>query len=418
MMTTSLPLNASCIVGRVSRRAFIRQLPSLSFGAFAATSSSAVPAMEALRATAAGSNGAAAPLELQVLPNPVWVERIHERNRLSFDLGIRSHDNSEWELSFIGLRIYDGSKTIYLNGLDLGGGAVGSIQTLGETHVPPGGYLFLFNPFPPLDPRMPLQHLRCSLFLTAGSRSVTLAADIHPMVYRQKNRFRVPLQGRLFLSNGHDYYSSHRRRDLYRPILRQLGFPMTNSNRYAQDFMLVDEMGAAFRGGSANSRDYFGFGRLPFPTPVRNEDYFGFGAPILALGEGRIVAPRRDLQDNLPLQYLGFPPDMEKADRMLSWGNYIIIDHGYGEYFVLAHCQQGSVTVKRDDTVKRGQGIARIGSSGAAAYPHLHCHLVNGPDPTLAEGMPVNFSDFNLVLGSGTVRVSNDCPDTGDFLIA
>jgi hypothetical protein len=256
------------------------------------------------------------------------------------------------------------------------------------------------------------------MFLTAGSRGITLAADIHPREYQQKNRFRLPLRGRLFLSNGHDYYSSHRRHDLYKPILRQLGFPMTNSNRYAQDFMLVDEMGSPFQGGTKASRDYFGFGRLPFPIPVRNEDYFGFGAPILAPGEGRIIASRGDQKDNLPLQFLGFLVDAEKADHMLSWGNYVIIDHGYSEYSVLAHCQQGSVTVKRDDTVKRGQVIARVGSSGEAAYPHLHCQLIEGPDPVRAQGLPVTFSDFDLLLGSDTPHVSNDCPDTGDFLIA
>ncbi len=46
---------------------------------------------------------------------------------------------------------------------------------------------------------------------------------------------------------------------------------MTNINRYAQDFMLVDEMGNTSRGGSNGSREYFGFGR------GRNEDFFGFG---------------------------------------------------------------------------------------------------------------------------------------------
>ena len=419
MITTSRPLNASGLVGRLSRRRFMWQFPRMAFGALSPAWLHATPGTGALATmNVASAVGGVPPLELQTLPDPVWAERIRGSQRLSFDLGIRNYSSSEWELSFIGLRVSSGGKTIYLNHLDLGGGTVGSIQTLGETRVAPDGYLYLFNPFPALDSQITLEHVRCSLFFTVGSQRIILATDIYPRVYQQRNRFRVPLKGRLFLMNGHDYYSSHRRHDLYTPILRQLGFPMTNANRYALDFIVVDETGATYRGGNPTSQDYFGFGRLPFPVPARNEDYIGFGAPILAPAAGRVIASRGDLSDNLPLQFAGFPLDVEKADRMISWGNHIIIDHGNGEYFVLAHCQRGSTTVRPGDAVKPGQVVAKVGSSGAAAFPHLHCQLIERPEPVRAQGLPVTFSDFDLVFGSKTVHILNDCPDTGDFLIA
>ena len=419
MTTGRLSYSVGGVLDKTSRRAFMRQFPRIAFGALGSAWLHATPVTGApATMNVARSVGVASLSGLQVVPDPVWVERIRGSQRLSFDLGIRNHNNSEWELSFIGLRVLSGSGTVYLNHLGLGGGTVGSIQTLGKTRLVPDGYLYLFNPFPPLDPRITLEHVRCSLFFTAGSDKVILATDIYPRVFLQKNQFRVPLKGRLFLMNGHDYYSSHRRHDLYRPILSQLGFPMTNANRYALDFIVVDEMSATYRGGSPASQDYFGFGRQPFPVPARNEDYFGFGAPILAPAAGRVIASRGDMPDNLPLQFAGFPLDVEKADRMISWGNHIIIDHGHGEYFVLAHCRQGSTTVRPGDAVRAGQVIAKVGSSGEAAFPHLHCQLIERPEPVLAQGLPVTFSDFDLVLGSKTVHISNDCPDTGDFLLA
>ncbi|PTL82866.1 hypothetical protein DAT35_18020 [Vitiosangium sp. GDMCC 1.1324] len=36
-------------------------------------------------------------------------------------------------------------------------------------------------------------------------------------------------------------------------------------------------------------------------------------------------------------------------------GNVVVIDHGGGEYSLLAHMQQGSVTVKAGDKVRAGQ---------------------------------------------------------------
>ncbi|HXX39511.1 MAG TPA: M23 family metallopeptidase [bacterium] len=81
----------------------------------------------------------------------------------------------------------------------------------------------------------------------------------------------------------------------------------------------------------------------------------------MAPANGRVVAVRRDLPDYLPLHFHGFPLAAEKSDRMLSWGNYITIDHGHSEYFVLAHCRQGSITVKPWDTVRRGQAIREGG---------------------------------------------------------
>ena len=47
-----------------------------------------------------------------------------------------------------------------------------------------------------------------------------------------------------------------------------------------------------------------------------------------------------------------------------SYGNYIIIEHANGLYTLYAHGQDGSRTVSAGQTVKQGQQIMRVGSTG------------------------------------------------------
>ena len=51
-------------------------------------------------------------------------------------------------------------------------------------------------------------------------------------------------------------------------------------------------------------------------------------------------------------------------------GNYLILDHGDGLTTLYAHCR--NVDVQEDDTVKAGEMIAAVGSTGMSTGPHLH----------------------------------------------
>lgn len=67
------------------------------------------------------------------------------------------------------------------------------------------------------------------------------------------------------------------------------------------------------------------------------------------------------------------------GNELKGYGNLILIRHPNG--FVTAYANNGDIEVKRGDTVKRGQTIAKSGQSGNVASPQLHFELRKGATP-------------------------------------
>jgi murein DD-endopeptidase MepM/ murein hydrolase activator NlpD len=67
------------------------------------------------------------------------------------------------------------------------------------------------------------------------------------------------------------------------------------------------------------------------------------------------------------------------GNELKGYGNLILIRHPNG--FVSAYANTSHIEVKRGETVKRGQTIAKSGQSGNVASPQLHFELRKGTTP-------------------------------------
>ena len=135
----------------------------------------------------------------------------------------------------------------------------------------------------------------------------------------------------------------------------------------------------------------------------KNTDYPGWGRELIAPADGVVVRARADRPDQPvgdesdPKYYA--PEHPNGGDP----GNHLVIDHGGGEFSMLAHFQAGSMLVKAGDRVKQGQPIGRLGHSGDTNAPHLHYQLQAGPDWENADGLPCAFANVSeKILDRGT----------------
>lgn len=142
-------------------------------------------------------------------------------------------------------------------------------------------------------------------------------------------------------------------------------------------------------------------GPMRAPGSDRPQDYAGWGRPIIAPGTGVVVRARNDRPDQ-PRDGVSdpayFAPEYPGGGDV---GNYIVIDHGEGEFSLIAHLRLGSVRVRTGDRVAQAQPIGELGNSGDTSGPHIHYQLQDGPRWEYADGLPVRFANVsNLTRGS------------------
>jgi murein DD-endopeptidase MepM/ murein hydrolase activator NlpD len=99
---------------------------------------------------------------------------------------------------------------------------------------------------------------------------------------------------------------------------------------------------------------------LDFTAPV--------GSPIYATGDGRVSV----------------------AQRSLSYGNVVYIDHGY--QFETRYAHMTHYIVGKGEHVKRGQVIGYVGNTGLSVAAHLHYEVLYKNNPI----NPINFFQRDL----------------------
>jgi murein DD-endopeptidase MepM/ murein hydrolase activator NlpD len=78
-----------------------------------------------------------------------------------------------------------------------------------------------------------------------------------------------------------------------------------------------------------------------------------------APGAGRVIAAENGIPDNWYEGKRVVHPDLSANVDPKDLGNYVLIDHGDGEYSILNHMMPWSVVVKSGDLVCQGQMIPR-----------------------------------------------------------
>ena len=132
----------------------------------------------------------------------------------------------------------------------------------------------------------------------------------------------------------------------------------------------------------------------------KNDDHFAWEQPVVAPADGLVVSVVNGIPDHGP----------DHRDRYFIPGNTVVIDHGGGEFSMLAHFRENSIVAKPGQRVKQGALLGKVGNSGNSSGPHIHWHLANDRDPSRGHGLPIRFAPLSL----NGVRVEAPAPSRGD----
>lgn len=177
----------------------------------------------------------------------------------------------------------------------------------------------------------------------------------------QQTDIHFPLAGVWWAIQASDW-SDHHKQEVY-------------SQTYAVDFVKLGPDNRFFRGDG-----------------LTLEDHYSWGQPVYATAGGKVAYVCYDMPDMTP----GSAPDprMFRDDPRRFLGNAVAISHANGEFSYFGHLQQASLEVNEGQVIRRGTRIGRVGSSGQSPGPHLHFHLMEGPNLFIDRGLPVRFSHF------------------------
>ena len=130
---------------------------------------------------------------------------------------------------------------------------------------------------------------------------------------------------------------------------------------------------------------------LPAIQPISNKDLgrmaSGYGWRIHPIYKTMKMHTGMDFsaKSGTPIYVTGDGTVSKAENTSTGYGNYVIIDHGYGYKTLYGHMTK--YIVARGQKVKRGEVIGYVGSTGTSTGPHLHYEVHKNGEKI----NPVNF---------------------------
>lgn len=344
-------------------------------------------------------------------PSNPLIEKDQSGQYLNFDINIKNTSTHTLYLATMEGSVMDASvKPIFRQSLNVNSQASG-IRSIGNTLLKPGESIDIFNPFYALAPDVKITFLQYEFFFDYADSPQQRAKNqkrlpidfdlsvkkiIVPRAFTPKNYFDLPLRGKVIVQDGHNPGQGSGPVGAVEQPLKSM---VSKANRYAFNLASADENGNMYQG-----------------DPFKKENWYVFGKPVYAPADGIVI----DLQSSVPdNEFKGktvslprIPPDADP----FGMGNYVIIDHGNGQFSMLQHLEQGSILVRKGEMVRAGQQVGKIGFSGNATFPHLHYAVMSSQKAQGAEGIPSYFANYKLYKGKSFASVKRGRIDSGDIV--
>ncbi|MFE5212661.1 M23 family metallopeptidase [Streptomyces sp. NPDC056600] len=164
-------------------------------------------------------------------------------------------------------------------------------------------------------------------------------------------------------------------------------------SRYAIDFTGVDD----------RHRTAHHLGWRALLATERPESFHSFGRPILAPAASTVVMthdgePDHEARRSQPalIAYAVRQAGRVRQGIPAVAGNHVVIAlPERGLFVALVHFRRGTLRVTPGQEIAEGQQLAECGNSGNSTQPHVHVHVMDATDLSIARGVPFVFRRFS-----------------------
>jgi len=344
-------------------------------------------------------------LRVHTQPDPVFVEVREGDQNWHYHLVLMNPHKVEAELREVRVRYVSQGRVLEETRLDPS--ALARVLEGGTTRLPPKGRVRWRDHAGHRAEGAP-ESIEYVLFFRLGEQLLQQTYRVQLLRYEPKTRFTLPFTGIWRVWRGHDVFEGHRQQADAQAFAYDFIFERGGSDRRPPEA----RRGAQARRALARRAP----ARSRFPSALRLTDFYAFGRKVLAPADGIVVRAVDGEPDRPPAATRPRFVHPEVTNPRQLFGNYIVLDHGHGEFSLLAHLRRGSVRVRRGDRVTRGQVIAECGNSGVSAQPHLHFHVMDGPDPLRSRGVPIRFEMYRLWRAGRAVLIRSGVPRAGEYV--